>query len=175
MEQKTASIWKSSITYGVYVGILLILLSVVYYVTGNTFAKSAQWVSYALMVVGIIWAQLGYRKAFGGTLTYGQAVGVGVLTMLFASILSSIYTYLLYDVIDPSLQEQMRLFTEEQIVSRGGMPEEQMDMAIEMATRFQKPWIMAIMGVLGGVFVGLIISLITAIFTKKNPSEDIVE
>jgi hypothetical protein len=175
MEQKTASIWKSSISYGVYVGILLILLSVVYYVTGNTFSKSAQWVSYAIMIGGVVWAQLGYRKAFGGTLTYGQAVGVGVLTMLFASIISGIYTYLLYDVIDPSLQEQMRLFTEEQIVKQGKVPEEQMDMAIEMASRFQKPWIMAISGILGGTFIGLIISLITAIFTKKNPTEDIVE
>lgn len=175
MEQKTASIWKSSITYGVYVGILLILLSVAYYVTGNTFAKSAQWVSYAIMIAGVVWGQLGYRKAFGGTMTYGQAVGAGVLTMLFASIISSIYTYLLYEVIDPSLQEQMRLFTEEQIVSRGSVSEEQMDMAIEMATRFQKPWIMAVMGVLGGTFIGLIISLITAIFTQKKPSEDIVE
>jgi len=175
MEQKTASILKSSITYGVYVGILLILLSVAYYVTGNTFAKSAQWVSYAIMIAGVVWAQLGYRKAFGGTMTYGQAVGAGLLTMLFASIISSIYTYLLYEVIDPSLQEQMRLFTEEQIVSRGNMPEEQMDMAIEMTTRFQKPWIMAVMGVLGGTFIGLIISLITAIFTQKKPSEDIVE
>lgn len=175
MEQKTASIWKSSITYGVYVGIILILLSVVYYVTGNTFAKSAQWVSYAIMIAGVVWAQLGYKKAFGGTLTYGQAVGVGVLTMLFASILTSVYTYLLYDVIDPSLQEQMRLFTEEQIVKQGNVPEEQIDMAIEMTNRFQKPWIMAVMGVLGGTFIGLIVSLITAIFTKKNPSEDNVE
>ena len=175
MEQKTASIWKSSITYGVYVGILLILLSVVYYATGNTFAKSSQWVSYAIMIGGVVWAQLGYRKAYGGTMTYGQAVGVGVLTMLFASIISGIYTYLLYEVIDPSLQEQMRLFTEEQIVKQGSVPEEQMDMAIEMASRFQKPWIMAVMGVAGGTFIGLIISLITAIFTKKNPSEDIVE
>jgi hypothetical protein len=90
-------------------------------------------------------------------------------------VLSSIYTYLLYTVIDPSLQEQLRLFTEEQIVKQGNVPEAQMDMAIEMASRFQKPWIMALLGILGGTFAGLIISLITSIFTKKNPSEDSVE
>ncbi len=172
MEQKTASIWKSSLTYGIYVGIVLILLSVVYYVTGNTFAKSAQWVSYALMLVGIIIAQFAYRKALGGTMTYGQALGIGVLTMLFASVLSSIYTFLLYEVIDPSLQEQMRLFTEEQIVKQGNVPEEQMDMAVEMASKFQKP---AVMGVLGGTFIGLIMSLITSIFTQKKPTEEITE
>lgn len=175
MEQKSSSPWKSSLTYGVYLGILLILLSVVYYVTGNTFASSAQWVSYALMIAGVVYAQYGYRKVLGGTMSYGQALAVGVLTMLFASIISSIYTYLLYSVIDPSLQEQMRIFTEEKIVQQGNVPEEQMDMAIDMATRFQKPGIMAIMGVLGGTFIGLIISLITAIFTQKKPSDEVVD
>lgn len=175
MEQKSASIWRSSLTYGVYVGIVLILLSVVYYVTGNTFAKSAQWIRYALMLGGIIIAQIAYKKALGGTMTYGQALGVGVLTMLFASVLLSIYTFLLYEVIDPSLQEQLRLFTEEQIVKQGNVPEEQMDMAVDMAGKFQQPAIMAIMGVLGGTFIGLIMALITSIFTQKKPAEEITE
>jgi hypothetical protein len=175
MEQKSSSIWSTSFTYGIYLGVAVILLSVVYYVTGNTFSNSSQWVSYAIMIAGVVVAQLAYRKSLGGTMNYGQALGVGVLTVLFASVLSSIYTYLLYTVIDPSLQEQLRLFTEEQIVKQGNVPEAQMDMAIEMASRFQKPWIMALLGILGGTFAGLIISLITSIFTKKNPSEDSVE
>lgn len=175
MEQKSSSIWSTSLTYGIYLGVAVILLSVVYYVTGNTFSNSSQWVSYAVMIAGVAVAQLAYRKSLGGIMNYGQALGVGVLTVLFASVLSSIYTFLLYTVIDPSLQEQLRLFTEEQIVKQGNVSEAQMDMAIEMASRFQKPWIMALSGILGGTFAGLIISLITSIFTKKNPSEDIVE
>jgi hypothetical protein len=174
MEQKSSWLWKSSLTYGVYLGILLILLSVVYYVTGNSFASSAQWVSYALMIAGVVYAQYGYRKVLGGSMSYGQALAVGVLTMLFASVLMSIYTYLLYDIIDPSLQEQLRLMTEEQMVKQN-IPEEQMEMAVEMSSRFQKPWIMAISGVFMNTFIGLIISLITAIFTQKKSSDEVVE
>ena len=175
MEQKTTSVWKSSLMSGVYPGIALILVSVVFYVTGNTFAKPAQWVGYAVMVAGIVLAQIGYKKVLGGTMTYGQALGVGVITMLFASIISSIYTYLLFEVIDPSLQEQMRLFTEEQIIKQGNVPEEQMEVAVNMAAKFQTPIMMLVMGIFGGTFIGLIISLITSIFTKKNPTEDVVE
>lgn len=174
MEQKTTSIWKSSITSGIYVGIALILLSVVYYVTGNTFAKSAQWVSYAVMLVGIVLAQLGYRKSLGGFMTYGQGLGIGVLTMLFASLLSGIYTILLYEVIDPSLKEQLRLFTEEQMLKRG-LPEEQLNAAVDVATKMQSPVMMFVMSLFGGTLVGLIMSLITSIFIKKNPTEDIEE
>ena len=116
MEQETTSIWKSSLMSGIYLGIALILTSVIFYATGNTFSQTAQYVGYPIMIIGIVLAQVGYKKVLGDTMTYGQALGVGVLTMVFASVLSGIYTYLLYEVIDPSLQEQMRLFTEEKII-----------------------------------------------------------
>jgi len=175
MEEKSISLWKSSVTYGLYLGIALILVSVAYYATGNTFSKSAQWATYGVMIAGVIIAQLSYRKALGDVMTYGQALGLGVLTMVFASILTGFFTYLLYAVIDPSLQEQLRLQMEEQLVLQGNVPEEQIDMAVEMATKFQKPAIMFIMNIFGGAFIGLIISLITSIFTKKAPKEDFSE
>jgi NhaP-type Na+/H+ or K+/H+ antiporter len=125
------------------------------------------------MIGGIILGQLAYKKALGGTLTYGQAVGSGVLTMVFASVISGIYTYLLYSVIDPSLQEQMRIFTEEQIIQQGRVPEEQLEMAVNMASKFQTPLMMLVMSVFGGALVGVVISLITSIFVKKNPSDEV--
>jgi hypothetical protein len=127
------------------------------------------------MILGVIYAQINYRKALGGVMTYGQALSVGVLAMLFASLISGIYTYVLFTVIDPSLQEQLRLFTEEQIIKQGRVPEEQIEMAVEMAAKFQKPLMMFIFTVFGGTLVGLIIALITSIFTQKKPSEEIVE
>ena len=173
MEEKTASIWKSSLLSGVYLAIVLILVSVVFYVTGYTFSKVAQYLSYPVIIAGIIWGQISYKKALDGTITYGQALAAGLLTMVFASIISSIYTYLLYAIIDPSLQEQMRIFTEEQMLSKGNVPEAQMEAAMKIASKFQTPLMMTIMGIVGGAFIGLIVSLITAIFIKKNPSDEV--
>jgi predicted DNA repair protein MutK len=175
MEQKAASIWKSSLMSGIYLGIAMILVSVIFYVTGSPFSKIAQWLGYVVMIAGIVMAQIGYKKALGGTMTYGQALGVGILTMVFASVLSSIYTFLLYQVIDPSMQEQLRLFTEEQIMKKGTVSEEQMEMAVNMATKFQTPTMMLVMGIFGGAFIGTIVSLITSIFTQKKPTEDLTE
>jgi hypothetical protein len=175
MEEKTTPIWKSALISGLYLAIALILVSVIFYVMGNPFSKVGQYVSYPIMIGGIILAQLNYKKALGGTLTYGQAVGVGVLAMVFASLISGIYTFLLYQVIDPSLQEQLRIYTEEQIIKQGKVPEEQLEMVVKMATKFQSPPILFAMAVVGGAFIGTIISLITAIFIKKNPSDEVPE
>jgi len=173
MEEKSSSIWKSTMLSGVYLAIAMILLSVIFYVTGNTFSKTAQYLSYPVIIAGIIWGQISYKKELGGIMPYGQALLAGLLTMVFASIINSVYTYLLYTIIDPSLQEQLRIFTEEQMLAQGNVPEEQMEMALKMAGKFQTPTMMAVMGVVMGALIGLIISLITAIFIKKNPSDEV--
>ncbi len=175
MEEKSVSIWKSTMLSGVYLAIVTILISVVFYVIGNPFSKVSQYLSYPVILAGIIWGQISYKKELGGFATYGQVFLAGLLTMVFASIISSIYTYLLYTVIDPSLQEQLRLFTEEQMLAKGNVPEEQMEMALEMTAKFQTPTMMVIWGILGGALIGTIVSLITAIFIKKNPEDEIPE
>jgi len=174
-DQKPVSLLKSSVLSGIYIGVVLILMSVVFYVTNNIFASWASYATYPVLIAGIVYAQLSFRKSLGGEMTYGQALGVGILALIFASVVSGIYTYLMYAVIDPSLQEQLRIVTEQKIIEQGKVPDEQLDMVMEMTTKFQKPAVLAVMGILGGGFVGLIISLITAIFTKKNPSDEVPE
>ena len=62
MEQKPASVWKSSLLSGVYLGIALILLSVVFYVTGNTFSKTAQYLGYPVMILVLFWPRLHIKR-----------------------------------------------------------------------------------------------------------------
>ncbi|MDX1286203.1 MAG: DUF4199 domain-containing protein [Draconibacterium sp.] len=175
MEQKPASLMKSSLMTGIYLGVVLILVSVVLYVAGLSFANWAQYVSYPILIAGAIWAQVNFKKELGGEMTYGQALGVGLMAIIFASVLSGIYTYILFAIIDPSLQEQALLVAEQKLVEQGRLSQEQIDAALGMQAKFMKPPIMAVMAVVGGAFIGLIISLITAIFTKKNPTDEVPE
>jgi formate/nitrite transporter FocA (FNT family) len=175
MEQHPVSVWKSSLSYGLFLGIALVLVSVIFYATGNTFDNLSQWMSYAVMIAGVVMAQLQFRKSQNNIMTYGQALGTGVLTMLFASVITSFFTYLLYAVIDPSLQEQLKLSIEEQIVKQGKVPDDQIELYVDMASRFQNPAIMFFIGIFGGAFIGLIISLMTSIVTQRKSSAEFSE
>ena len=175
MEQKPASLMKSTLTSGIYIGVVLILVSVIFYVAGLMFETWAQYVSWPILIAGAVYAQLSYRKSLGGEMTYGQALGAGVLALVFASVLSAIYTILLYTVIDPGLTEQTRIVMEQRMVEQGRMPAEQIDQAVDMMMKLQKPPILAGMAILMGAFTGLIISLITSIFTQKKPSDIVPE
>lgn len=175
MEEKSVSVWKTALMPAIYLAIVLILMSVIFYVTGNMFATWAQYVTYPVIIAGIVLGQITHKKALGGTLTYGQSLGSGVITLVYASVVTGVYSYLLYKVIDPTLLDQLRAFLEQKIVQQGKVPEGQIDMAVNMAMKFQTPPLSFVIGIFGGALMGLIISLITGIFVKKTPSEEVPE
>lgn len=175
MEQKT-SIWKSGLTLGVYLAIAVVLYSVVLYVTGLGFNQWAGYASIAIIAIGIVLIQLNYKKQQDGFLTYGQGVGVSVIAMISVGVISLVYTYLLYAVIDPDYYQQFLLFMEEQTTAtliERGMGEDQIQMSIEMQQKFQTPIILAGGALINSVFIGLIVSLISSIFIKKKPSDEV--
>jgi hypothetical protein len=174
MEEKSVSVWKTSLTYGLYLGLALVLVFVIFYVTGNPFAKSAQWIMYGVMIAGVVITQLEHRKQLGGAINYNVALGVGTLTVIFASVITGFYNYLLYAIIDPSLSDQLRLFMEETMVKSGKVPEENIEAGLDLAMKLQKPLPMFFMTIFNGAITGVIISLITSIFIKKS-GEEIVE
>ncbi len=174
MEEKSVSVWKTSLTYGLYLGLALVLVFVIFYVTGNPFAKSAQWIMYGVMIAGVVITQLEYRKQLGGSINYNVALGVGTLTVIFASVITGFYNYLLYAIIDPSLSDQLRLFMEETMVKSGKVPEENIEASLDIAMKLQKPLPMFFMTIFNGAVTGVIISLITSMFIKKS-GEEIVE
>ncbi len=57
-----------------------------------------------------------------GYITYGQAVGAGVVIFLYYSIIMAIFTYILYAVIDPELTAKQLAFTEEMMVKKRHAP-----------------------------------------------------
>jgi|WetSurMetagenome_2_1015567.scaffolds.fasta_scaffold212456_2 hypothetical protein len=179
MEQKSTSLWKTAMTYGLYIGIASIIYTVILYAMGQTFNQYLGYLSLIIVIGGIVLAQLNHRKLNGDVLTYGQGVGLAVTTMLFAGILTAIFTYLLYAVIDTDLYQQYLLFVEEKttakLTAKGTLSEEQISQAIELGKKFQTPVILAIGGIISSVIAGVIIGLITSIFTKKNPAEEVLE
>ena len=89
-----------------------------------------------------------------------------------------IYTYLIYAVIDPDYYQQLLLFMEEETMTKlidRGMGEEQISQGIAISQKFQTPVILAIGALISSVITGLIVSLISSIFIKKNPTDEVPE
>jgi len=170
--EKKSTFWKSAMVYGLYIGIVLTLFSVILYVTGQSTNKALGWISFPLYAVCIVLAQIHYRdNELKGVISYGEAVGFAAAAMLFSGIISALYMIILYSFIDPGLIDQMKALQEEAMLQKG-MPEDQIETAMSFSAKMYTPAWLSIMGLLGSVLIGTIISLVSSIFVKKQPNED---
>ncbi len=105
----------------------------------------------------------------GGTITYGNALGFGVMLSLFAGIILAVFTFIQMTVIDPEYISKLIAIVEEELASKG-MADDQIEMALEMQKKFMTPAFISISAIFRLVFMGFIFSLITSIFLKKEKS-----
>jgi hypothetical protein len=177
MEQEV-NVWKSNLTNGLILGLAGIIFTLVTYALDLTFNKSVPYIFYLLTIVLLVYFLKSYRKNYlHDSITYGQAVGAGVIIFLYYSLISAVFTYILYTVIDPGLTDKMLSFVEEQMAKSGKIPEASLEAVMSFQKKILKPEFMAPMSILSNMFYGTVISLIVAIFVKKegNPLIDTPE
>jgi len=169
MEKKNPSIVVNALIWGVIIGLISIVYSVILYMLNQTFNRALGYAGIIIMIVGLAIAMKSYRvNILDGILPFGKAFGFGVLIVVFASLLGSIYTYLLYTVIDPGLQEKMLEFAADKMLESGRVPEAQLDQALEFSKKFMSPTYLTVSGFIFSCLGGTVISLIMAAIFKKE-------
>ncbi len=168
MEEKSNSIWKAGLTYGAMLGLILIIYTVLLYVIDQSFNKALGYVSFLFMAAMVFYGAKSYRdNNLGGFITYGRALGISMIIILVAGIISTIYFLIHTSIVDTEYVTKLLATAEEQLLKKG-MSDDQIEMALSMQKKMMKPAIMAVFGLVGTGFWGLIISLITSIFVKKE-------
>lgn len=169
--------WKANLTNGLILGLIGIIYSLVVYFLDLSFNK-AQGYIFIVVQIGILYYLLkSYRDNFlHGNITYGQAVGAGVIICLYYSIIAALFTYILYAFIDPDLVGKQLAYTEEVLLERN-LPQEAVDAGMKVQQKLMIPEVIAPLSIAGNMFWGVIISLITAIFVRKegNPMLDPID
>ncbi|MCF8303186.1 MAG: DUF4199 domain-containing protein [Bacteroidales bacterium] len=169
MENKR-SVGQVSLNYGIITGVGLILLSLLLYSLGASQTSWAQWISYAIILAGMIIGALNYRKRdLEGFMSYSQAFGVTFLIGIFAAIIIGIYSYVFYEFFAPEQIEVMIRGAEEELwKSNQNLTDEQFEMAMNFTKRFMTPTWLGIIAFGSTTLVGLIMALIISIFVRKE-------
>jgi len=170
--------WQKALNNGIIGGLVSIALTLIGTLTGmmdpvgsgefSTGSAIFSVLGIAISIFFIRRAMIQFRdEDNGGILSYGQGLGVGILTALVMGILSALYLYVHLTMIDPeaisAMQEQVRQGMED-----GGMTEEEIESAEGMTNLFSSAPFFAISSIFSSVFIGLIISLIVAALTKRD-------
>lgn len=167
MEQNV-NVWKANLTNGVILGLIGIVYTLVMYFLDLTFNKVQGYVFLLILIVALYYLIKSYRDSYmHGYITYGQAVGAGVVIFLYYSVIMAVFLYLLYAVIDTGLIAKQLAFAQD-LMEKKGIPQEAMDTAMKIQKKFIKPEIIAVTGIFGNMLTGVIMSLLAAIFVKKE-------
>lgn len=171
METQNASVKKIALNFGLLLALTSIVISVFTYVTDNHIDRP-WWlsvISTLVMVAIIVYGLKAFKKENGGFLSLGEAIKVGLAISAISAIIAVIYNYVFITVIEPEYITQLLEFTEEKtIADNPEMTESQLNMTMDMIEKFMSPVMLSAFIIVGSLFFGLIISLISGLVMKQN-------
>jgi hypothetical protein len=176
MESQT-SIWKANFNSGLIMGFIAGIYTLIIYFFDFIFNAYQGYVFYLIQAVVLFILIKSYRENFKrGVITYGQAVTSGVVISLYTAIIYAMFIYILYAFIDTDLVNKQLAFIEQTFV-KAGVPQKFIDSGLEVQKKFLQPAIYAPTRLVSNFIGGTILTLIIAIFIKKenNPLAERLE
>jgi len=168
MEDIKPSAGQSALYYGLILSVGVIFLHLILFIFDGGILKPGFLLLLVILAVGISYVSYDYRNnKWGGYITYGKAVKIGFLSVLFSSVLIAIYNWVFYTYIDDALvlKVQNYLIT---ALEKADMDREDKAEALVKIPQYYNAVLGAIATVFFFAFWGIIISLITSIFIKKD-------
>lgn len=160
-----------SLGYGVIIALAIIVFSLILFLLNLAKGSGLEYLSYLILLAGLFLAQINFRNKYqGGFITYGKAFTLGMLTSIFLSVIMGIYTYIFFQYIDPGAMEEAMTIVEQQMMDQG-LSDMQIEQGMAIASKFQSVGMYTVFAIVGNFLIGMILSLITAIFVKKEDTE----
>lgn len=168
---------------GVFLGLILIVYNLVaWFINPDLlFNLTLAFIVSLALYVFFMWRAGNTEKIEnGGYLTFKQSLKPTFLTYVVGSLIGVIFTYLLYNFIDPTLNDMMlekSIEMAEKMVKMFGGNEEAVEQAIaEVEKKGASMTIGTIIQnyLVGLIFPGFVLALIVSAIVKKNPPEGAV-
>ena len=169
-EPKTVTVSNTAMRYGLIVGLVCVIYSLMLMLTDNSMNRWLSSISYLFIIVGMVMAFKYFKAHNSGFMSYGQGLGIGTLMSLIAGLLTSVVMYVYVKFIDDSILAKTMEMQRIEMENRG-MSEAEIDQAMEMASKFAGPEMILIGGTVGFVFIGFIIALIVSAIMKHTRPE----
>ncbi len=174
MDTQKPTAGKFSMNYGLALGAIMILISVITYVTGMAL-EGVQWPNYVYYLIFpaiIIYAINQFKKANGNVLSLGEAIKVGLAIAMISALVNIIYGLIFNYYIDPEFMEQMMIVYGEKLLENPRMTPEMVEQQMEFMKKFQNPLFGSAFWIAMSAIFGLIYSLIAGLIMKQEAHND---
>jgi hypothetical protein len=158
----------SHIIKGAILGGISILFSIIIYVFNLYTNQWLNWLSYAILIGGIIYGNILFANQNENNVTFGNIFAHGFKTTAVIIVITVIYTLLALYVLFPDMVEKIIEMSRVEMEKNPKLTDEMIEQGITMTRKLFLPF--AIAGAIFGTgFLGALGSLIGAAVAKKNP------
>lgn len=170
---------QTAIRYGLILGVVNILLAVFGYIMGVEFAMSYYAIiSGVVSIAAIIFVCNRIKTENKGIIKYFDAVKLVFVALMLSYVIGSAYNYVFNNFIAPEYTQQIAkvsLDKAESLMESMGMPERDIDVAMEEARRESKkslesPLMPFLQSIMVGAVVLFVVALLAAIFVQRKPA-----
>ncbi len=174
MENQKSTNTSIMLNYGLILGFTSVLIGVVNFAFGDIYKP--HWIISALgfiiTIAVIVLALKKVKENNNGYLKLGEALKTGLGVALISGILYTIYLLIFTSYMVPDFYENMAKVQEATILEQyPNMSDEQLEVSLEMASKFLGPGVTSAMTLAASLFFGFIISLIAGLIMKKSEEE----
>ncbi len=171
--QPVASPQLPAIRMGALIAVMLIIYTLLLYITGQASNKYMGWISYALMTIGLWLGTKNFRdENNSGLITFGRAYLMSFLTALYCSIVYGLFAYFYFKFLARDTMQEMLTIAEQEMLNNSQVTEEQATQAMDIYKKYVFiPFTLAIGSVLSFTFLGALISLLVASITQRKNTD----
>lgn len=161
--------------FGIIGGMASIIFSLILYLGGvEWFVSPIAYLGFAIPIVFGVLAGIRAKKQHGGYLEYGQALKTVFLALIIMSVISTLFSYILFNFIDVPFREALAQRTAQvaaKMMERFGASQEDIDKAMANSMNQNNYSIgkMALGLAFSCIFWFIVSAIIAAIIKKKRP------
>jgi hypothetical protein len=171
MEEKVSSA-RIALKYGVLTSVVMMVITTIINVTGQSQNKWLTSLSFLILIGGIVYAMKAFREENKGFMSYGEGLGLGSLVSAITGLLGSTFNMFYNKFIDPTIMTQALDKVRSDMEAKG-MDDTQIDNAMKFSQMFMSPGVLFVIGVIGSLIMGFLLSLvISAILRRDKPVFD---
>ena len=171
MNDEFVSPLKAGLKYGIYLGLVLIALTIIGHYTGwQDFADpgktSSQILTWSSVLLGFILTFLGvryYKRSNEDMLTMGEGMSVSLFIGIFSGLLGAIFFFIFASYIAPDMMDAAI-----QSVDLDELSEEEAEVVEATSDIMTSPLILSTFNFIGSLVMALIYGLIASLILKRK-------
>ena len=167
---------NAGLMYGLVAGLVGVVFSLILYLGGvKWFISPIAYLGFVFPILFAFLACLNQKKANGGYMEFSEALKVAFTVFVLASVITTLFTYVLFNIIDVPFRQALTVETMEKMqgmMKKFGATQDQIDKATDEAVKGNSYSAgKMLLGTAFSLIFWFLISLIVAAIVKKKKPE----